>query len=239
MFISLAHAQEKTAKTAELVEKTLTEKSVWEQLLHSDPLVQLVLIILVLMSVFSLAIILYKVKQLKQAQSKSQKFWEAFAQSKSLKEALDRPHEKSGPLYHLFQAAIDAIMRVDKSQRSESYKRDYLQNKLTQAREEEIYKLEQYTPFLATTASTAPFIGLLGTVWGILTAFWAIGKAGSSSLATVGPYISEALIATAVGLFAAIPAVIAYNYFTNKTKILIKMMDLFLDDLILKSEGDI
>jgi biopolymer transport protein TolQ len=125
-----------------------------------------------------------------------------------------------------------------KKKSGSGYSKENIVQKLTQVREEEIYKLEQYTPVLATTASASPFIGLFGTVWGILTAFWAIGKAGSSSLATVGPYISEALIATAIGLAAAIPAVIAYNYFLNKTRVLIKMMDLFTDDLVLKIEEE-
>ena len=91
----------------------------------------------------------------------------------------------------------------------------------------EVNRLEKYITFLATTGSTSPFIGLFGTVWGIMVAFEGIGRTGSASLAVVAPGIAEALIATAVGLVAAIPAVIAYNHFQHKIRVLIKEMDSF------------
>ena len=98
--------------------------------------------------------------------------------------------------------------------------------------EDEIAKIERYTPFLATTGSSAPYIGLFGTVWGILAAFWEIGKAGTSSLAVVGPYIAEALIATAMGLGAAIPAVIFYNFFVVRIRAFERDVDNFSEDLM-------
>jgi biopolymer transport protein TolQ len=98
---------------------------------------------------------------------------------------------------------------------------------LRRATNSEITRLEKYLTFLATTGSTSPFIGLFGTVWGIMTAFEGIGKTGSASLAVVAPGIAEALIATAIGLVAAIPAVMAYNHFQNKIRVLIKEMDNF------------
>src|SRR4030095_5951201 len=115
---------------------------------------------------------------------------------------------------------------------------EHIKKNVVRATSDEVAKLEQMTPFLATTASASPFIGLFGTVWGILTAFWAIGRAGSTSLGTVGPYIAEALIATAVGLAAAIPAVIAYNYFVSKIKVLTKDIDDFGDDLVHRIEKE-
>jgi biopolymer transport protein TolQ len=96
----------------------------------------------------------------------------------------------------------------------------------------EIARLERYLPFLATTASAAPFIGLFGTVWGVMTAFHGIGQQGSASLAVVAPGISEALVATAAGLGAAIPAVIGYNYFVNRVKQWATEMDGFRLDLL-------
>jgi biopolymer transport protein TolQ len=90
-----------------------------------------------------------------------------------------------------------------------------------------ISKLEMSLPFLATTGSTSPFIGLFGTVWGIMTSFESIQKAGTAGLAVVAPGIADSLIATAAGLFAAIPAVIAYNYYTNKVRVLVNEMDDF------------
>ena len=91
----------------------------------------------------------------------------------------------------------------------------------------EVNKLESRIGFLATTASSAPFVGLLGTVWGIIIAFERIGQTGSSNLAAVGPGIAEALIATAAGLFAAIPAVWFYNYLSNRVKLMASEMDDF------------
>ncbi len=96
----------------------------------------------------------------------------------------------------------------------------------------ESVKLEKYLNFLATTGSTAPFIGLFGTVWGIMNAFHGIGAAGSASLAVVAPGIAEALIATAVGLAAAIPAVIAYNYYLSMSRKMIIEMEDFSEDLL-------
>ena len=219
-------------------ETTLQEKSFLSLVFDADPIVKFTLLVLIFFSVVSWAIIFYKYRQVKQAQGDSQSFWSVFSQSKSLQEMTNQG-VRSGPLYEIYHVAMQIAPQLKKKGKVGSAERDSIIQRLAQTREEEIYKLEQYTPFLATTASAAPFIGLFGTVWGILTAFWAIGKAGSSSLATVGPYISEALIATAVGLAAAIPAVIAYNHFAHRIKVLVKMMDLFMDDLVVKLEDEI
>ena len=104
---------------------------------------------------------------------------------------------------------------------------DNISRALRRATTSEITRLEKYTTFLATTGSTAPFIGLFGTVWGIMTAFKGIGESGSASLAVVAPGIAEALIATAIGLVAAIPAVMGYNHFQNKIRVVIAQMDNF------------
>ncbi len=218
-------------------ETTIADQSFWSLVWDADPVVKFTLLVLMFLSVVCWAIIFYKYKQIKQAQHHSQSFWNFFAQSKSIQDVLNLAN-RTGPLYEIFSVGMQMVGQLKSKGNTGNGKRDYLIQKLAQAREEEIYKLEQYTPFLATTASAAPFIGLFGTVWGILTAFWTIGKEGSTSLATVGPYISEALIATAIGLAAAIPAVIAYNHFVHRTKVLVKMMDLFSDDLILKIEEE-
>jgi biopolymer transport protein TolQ len=96
----------------------------------------------------------------------------------------------------------------------------------------ETEQLEKHLTFLATTASATPFIGLFGTVWGIMDSFHGIGQSGSASLAVVAPGISEALVATAVGLMAAIPAVVAYNHFLNKVNVLVGQMDSFRQDFL-------
>jgi biopolymer transport protein TolQ len=108
-----------------------------------------------------------------------------------------------------------------------------LRHVLRLALAEEVARLEQGLPFLATTASVAPFVGLFGTVWGIMQSFHAIGQRGGASLAVVGPGISEALVATAVGLAAAIPAVVAYNHYLNRIRRLEGELENFAEELAL------
>lgn len=238
--------------TEKVVEKTLATEpaaqivneaassSLWSNLLNSDPIVKMTLLLLIFFSVACWAIIFLKSQQLRGAQKTSQNFWHKFSSTSKISDLPEVKRGKSGPLYEIFATGNNTLNKMKQNNvRLTDYSRNVLAQRMNQSREEEVYKLEQYVNFLATTASVAPFIGLFGTVWGILTAFMAIGKAGSSSLATVGPYISEALVATAVGLFAAIPAVIAYNYFVNKIRIINKMIDLFMDDFILKSEREL
>jgi len=109
---------------------------------------------------------------------------------------------------------------------------DTLSRAMRRAAGSEIERMERYLPFLATTASSAPFIGLFGTVWGIMTSFQSIGTQGSANLAVVAPGISEALIATAAGLAAAIPAVMGYNFYVNRVKYWASEMDGFSLDLL-------
>ena len=221
------------------VVNALQEISIWTHILNSDPIVKMVLLILIGFSVGCWAVIFYKWSQLKSAQNSSQTFWGKFSAAASIADVIGAKGMRKGPMYEIFMSGQESLAKVKKSaHQMTNYHRDYVQNRIRQTQEEELFKLEQYVSFLATTASVAPFIGLFGTVWGILSAFMKIGQAGSSSLSTVGPYIAEALVATAVGLFAAIPAVIAYNYFVNKIKVIGKLIDLFIDDFTLKSERE-
>ncbi len=236
MFISEAFAQQAAAT----IEKTIVEQPGFFHLLsHADPIVKLTLFILLFFSVMSWAIIAFKYIQLKKAKSHVTSFWASFTQARSLEDFFKSRYERGGPLYEIFNAVVLLVPRLQKGSKTKDFLKATVETKINQAREEEIFKLEQYTSFLATTASTAPFVGLFGTVWGILMAFQIIGKAGSSSLDTVGPFISEALVATAVGLAAAIPAVVAYNFFVSRIKNIIKMMDLFIDELTLKVEEEV
>lgn len=213
--------------------------SIWSHILHSDPLVKLTLLLLISFSVACWAVIFYKYKQLRSAQKSAENFWQRFSAMTSLAEATSMKGLRDGPVYEIFLSGQESLGKMKKATNQFStYHRDYLEQRLRQTQGEEIDKLEQYVSFLATTASVAPFIGLFGTVWGILTAFLAIGNAGSSSLATVGPFIAEALVATAVGLFAAIPAVVAYNYFVGKIRAISKTVELFVEDFMLKCERE-
>lgn len=192
----------------------------------ADPLVQLCLLILLIFSVVCWAIIIAKHRQLKRAESRSQRFYELFWNAKKLEDITTKGGVRRGPAYNIYHIALQALEANKNPGSKEAVVRD-----IRRAYEEEIEQVEYGVPFLATTASAAPFIGLFGTVWGILNAFWKIGQKGSSSLALVGPHIAEALIATAIGLAAAIPAVIFYNVYVGKIRKFSKDLEDFVEDL--------
>jgi len=193
--------------------------------------VQIILLVLAFFSVFSWAIIFFKRKTLKAANLQSQKFLGIFRKSQSLSdvnEAAKKYH--SSPLAKLFLAGFKELSHATKSNPNSGLapsKIDNINRSLVKASNHEISRLEKMMSFLATTGSVTPFIGLLGTVLGIMDAFIKIGIVRSASLSTVAPGIAEALIATAVGLFAAIPAVIAYNFFLHRIKDMISDMEEF------------
>jgi len=199
--------------------------------------VKLVLFILIFFSVVSWAIIFFKLLQIYRANSESERFLDFFWKTKrfdTVNSQLDR--FTNSPLTVLFGEGYGELKRlVEKGDQKEeldimSTELGGIENiarALRRATTSEITRLEKYVTFLATTGSTTPFIGLFGTVWGIMNAFKGIGETGSASLAVVAPGISEALIATAIGLVAAIPAVMAYNHFQHKIKVLIATMDNF------------
>jgi biopolymer transport protein TolQ len=199
--------------------------------------VKLVLIILLYFSVVSWAIICLKLVQVKRANNASERFLEFFWNTKRF-DAIDGQLERfsHSPLSSLFRegyAEMKKLMEkgVEKEDptviSTELAGIDNIARALRRATTSEVTRLERYTTFLATTGSTAPFIGLFGTVWGIMTAFKGIGETGSASLAVVAPGIAEALVATAIGLVAAIPAVMGYNHFQNRIRVLIAEMDSF------------
>ncbi|MBN1272597.1 MAG: protein TolQ [Candidatus Aminicenantes bacterium] len=191
-------------------------------ILNASWVVWLVMIVLLFFSVFSWAIIFFKRNTFKAAFSQSKKFLLIFRKSKNLYEVGEAAAKfKASPLTSVFLSGYNELSYLSKSNPKKSLtpaKLDNLNRALTRASNNEISRLEKMMGFLATTGSVTPFIGLFGTVWGIMDAFHKIGIARSASLAEVSPGIAEALIATAAGLFAAIPAVIAYNYFLNRIK---------------------
>jgi biopolymer transport protein TolQ len=201
---------------------------------------QAVLAILVVMSIATWAIIMSKWLAYRKVESQTSKFLEAFRKSSKFSEVQAVATTlAASPLVGVFQAGyaeLNAQFRLGKEQPanpSGSAPRPTIKSltavdrALLRAATVEINKLEKRVPFLATVASVAPFIGLFGTVVGITIAFQRIGTTGSTNLAVVGPSISEALIATAAGLFAAIPAVLAYNHFSTRVKIFAAEMDDF------------
>jgi biopolymer transport protein TolQ len=217
---------------------------IFQILWGADPVVKLTLLILFVFSVTSWAIILFKHKELNKLRSASARFFDSFWRIQSLEELLAKYAGQENPLFNIFRrAAADVIHKPQAGEsRQARSTRDVnaegVRRRIERAAEDEIERIERYIPFLATTGSSTPFIGLFGTVWGILAAFWQIGRAGSSSLAVVGPYIAEALIATAFGLFAAIPAVIFYNFFVNRTRVFSREIQSFSEDLAHRIEKD-
>ncbi|WP_442899818.1 protein TolQ [Geomonas sp. RF6] len=199
--------------------------------------VKLVLIVLIYFSVVSWGIIFYKLLQVYRANNASERFLEFFWKSKrfdAIGSQVDRFNHS--PLTVLFTEGYAELRRLQETGEQKAEPNiistdlggiDNISRALRRATTSEITRLEKYLTFLATTGSTAPFIGLFGTVWGIMTAFQGIGQSGSASLAVVAPGIAEALIATAIGLVAAIPAVMGYNHFQQKIKVLISEMDSF------------
>ncbi len=205
--------------------------NIFKIIADADIVVQLILLLLVFFSVFSWAIIFFKSKTIKAGFKQSAKFLDVFRRSKSLSDVNDAAKKlRASPLAVIFLAGNKELAYQSKASAENGWsaaKTDSLNRALLKASNAEVSRLEKMMFFLATTGSVSPFIGLFGTVWGIMISFFRIGATRSASLATVAPGISEALIATAVGLFAAVPAVIAYNYFLGRIKDLIADMEDF------------
>jgi len=204
--------------------------------------VKIVLMILIYFSVVSWTIIFSKLLQVYWANSESERFLEFFWKTKRfdlVNAQLDR--FANSPLSVMFNEGYGELKKLmEKGEHPEEHEGistdlggiDNIGRALRRATTSEITRLEKYLTFLATTGATAPFIGLFGTVWGIMTAFKGIGETGSASLAVVAPGIAEALIATAIGLVAAIPAVMGYNHFQHKIKVAISGMDSFATEFL-------
>jgi len=209
----------------------------------SGPVVQAVLYILVFFSIVSWGIIFHKSRQVRRAKQESEKFIEIFWDSRNLSSIHDVSRElKASPVAQVFRAGYEELLRVTRSRKDKEGNPDGLTTELggvenvaramKRATSVEITKLEKSLTFLATTGSTAPFIGLFGTVWGIMNAFRGLSVAQSSSIQAVAPGIAEALVATAIGLAAAIPAVVAYNHFVQKIRVLSAEMDNFTHEFL-------
>jgi biopolymer transport protein TolQ len=208
-----------------------------ELISNAGLVVQLVLLVLLYFSVVSWAIIFYKGVMIRQAMKQSAAFLDDFWKLKSFDAvAKNLDAFPRSPLATLYREGYQELMKVRKHQNAgaeeAAWLGDNVERALRRATTQETHRLEKYLNFLATTGSSAPFIGLFGTVWGIMGAFHAIGLSGNASLASVAPGISEALVATAIGLVAAIPAVIGYNHFINKVNLLCGEMDNFSQEFL-------
>ncbi len=209
--------------------------------LNAGPVVKLVLLILAYFSVTSWTIIFYKTRVINRATRDSERFLNFFWAKKRfdiISQGLSS--YAHSPLTVLFREGYQELLRSQRGRNgdedgaftAELGKADNIARALRRATTQETHRLEKFLTFLATTGSTAPFIGLFGTVWGIMDSFHGIGQSGSASLAVVAPGISEALVATAIGLVAAIPAVVGYNHFVNKVNVLTGEMDNFCQEYL-------
>ena len=225
------------AQTSDLVTEALpTERpEVWGLLLGSGWMVRLVLLVLLATSIGCWGIALAKGREMRRARRQSARFIDVFWEAKNLSTIQAASGEmKSSPVAQVFRAGYQELQRLTRAKRgaaeddeSEFGGIETVQRAMQRARTQEVTRLERGLTFLATTASTAPFIGLFGTVWGIMTAFMGLSTTTSSSIQAVAPGIAEALIATAVGLAAAIPAVVMYNRFARQVRVLTAEMDTF------------
>lgn len=219
---------------------TTAELSFFETITHSGPLAFATLLLLVGFSVASWGIIGLKLLSIARAARSSNEFLETFWQSKRLDDIFARSEQMTqSPVAQVFRAGYQELVKVkQREQKQEGGVHvqlggaENVERSLRRAAMAEMTELGRLIPFLATVGSTAPFIGLFGTVIGIMKAFRDIGAQGSANLATVAPGIAEALIATAAGLAAAIPAVMAYNYFQTRIKVLGTEMESFASDFM-------
>ena len=183
--------------------------------LRADIVVKSVIILLIAASIYSWAIIIEKFKMFKKINQSTVEFEEKFWKSKSAESFYNNlPANKDDPMSNVFRKTMQVVLKS----RSRSNLNEKLTSLLESNIESEVNFLEKNFSFLATGGSTAPFIGLFGTVWGIMNSFQSIAVSRNTSLAIVAPGIAEALFATALGLLAAIPAVVAYNKFNNDSK---------------------
>jgi len=206
-------------------------------------IVKAVMVLLAVMFVVGLYIIIYKWLYVRRATTESSRFTDSFWRSRDIEQIYKQAQSlRNSPISQMFVAGYTELAKLASDENLRGDREGNLANierALRRAQLVETTKLESMVPFLATTGSSAPFIGLFGTVMGILFAFLEIApdpngpaKPAAASLSTVGPHIAEALFATAIGLVAAIPAVMAYNYFTRRIRVLRSEMDMFEQDYL-------
>lgn len=224
--------------------------SVWQIIGDSSTFGLLILAVLAIMSFISWVIIFSKWRQFKSVEHDNGRFAQHFSRSRSLTESIGqaKAHSQS-PLSNIYSAGYSEMTQLlelrnqggglqENKHKLEAEDFEIIEMGMERRMSDEMAILEQKVVFLATTANAAPFLGLLGTVVGIMDSFWSIGERGSASLAVVAPGIAEALLATIVGLGAAIPAVIAFNWANNKMKIINDQANGFILEFLAKARKE-
>jgi len=201
-----------------------TDFSLWSLFIRADFVVKAVILMLIGCSIYSWAIIIEKSRLFKKVNDESEKFEEKFWKSKSAETFYNNlPADTENPMALLFKDSMQILIKA----KNKSNLNERMSSMIEANIEKQVSKIEKGFTFLATVGSTAPFIGLFGTVWGIMNSFQSIAISRNTSLAIVAPGIAEALFATALGLLAAIPAVVAYNKFNNDSKKYVQKLDSF------------
>ena len=212
-----------------------TDTSIWHFILHADFIVKCVLILLAAASIFSWTTILQRFSLYGQAQREAKQFEKQFWSGTHMDElhrTISANNTNPTGLAAIFSAGYEEYQKLNQhTEISPEAVIEGTERAMRLASTQHIEQLEKNISFLATIGSTSPYIGLFGTVWGIMNAFRALGQVQQASIAMVAPGISEALIATAIGLFAAIPAVIAYNRFSNQLERIETQYESFQDEL--------
>lgn len=213
---------------------------VFSLVMDAGPMAKLVLLILALFSILSWAIVAERFLRFRRAEEQSRAFLRRFYETSGLAAVQDATAElRASPLADVYRAGFREISLNPPAEGRGWQGRDLeaLDRMLRKSASVQLSELERSLGFLATTASATPFIGLFGTVWGIMNAFRGIGVAGTASLAAYAPGIAEALVATAAGLAAAIPAVISYNHFIGRLRTMDARIDEFIADFMHRIEG--
>ena len=206
----------------------------------AGPVVQGVLYLLMAVSIASWAVIIYKARYLHTARGASERFIELFWETRNLSEVSRASAElPASPVAEVFDAGYHELLHLHDSKRpgeaglsTELGGVENVERAMRRAARLQRTHMDKLLTFLATTASTTPFVGLFGTVWGIMNSFRGLSQSGSSSIQAVAPGISEALVATALGLAAAIPALVAYNHFTRRVRVMADDMENFSSEFL-------
>lgn len=224
--------------------------NVLEMVFDAGPMVQFVILLLLLFSVISWAVILVKYKTIRRARRENEMFLDVYMRSNRLSAIFPESKKyRNSTIAEVFRAGYTELSKLAETRREGDSKEgeksviedsaslelramDNIERTLNRACDNETTRLERFLIFLATTGSACPFIGLFGTVWGIMNAFQGIGIRGAATLSVVAPGISEALVATAAGLAAAIPAVVFYNYYLSKIRAITVEMENFSVELL-------
>lgn len=219
------------------------ESEIFKLVLSAGIVAKIVLLVLFFFSIFSWAIIFFKLYHIRKAEKDSKEFLSAFSKAENIHHLYMSARNRDNPLSTLVKEGYSRFNEIKKGKSGLLSDRPAFLNaidrRLKSTMEDEITYYEGYLSFLATTGNVTPFIGLFGTVWGIIHAFQQIGLQGTANIAAVAPGIAEALIATGAGLATAIPAVIGYNYLLNRIRKIASHMEVFSGEMMAFIEAEV